>query len=332
MDLSCNYLGLNLKHPLMLGASPLCDDLDKVKQAEDAGVAAIVMHSLFEEQIKREQATAAAVAAHGESSAEASSYLPAPSDFVLGPDAYLEQVRKVKAAVSCPVIGSLNGVTPGGWVEYARQIEQAGADALELNVYSVASDPARTAAAVEGQVLALVKEVAGATRLPVAVKLSPFYSSLTNLVAELEKAGAKGVVLFNRFYQPDIDVEKLELTQQLRLSSSDELLLRLRWVALLSGRVNLSLGVTGGVHSAIDALKAVMAGAHGIQLVSAAIQQGPKVFASMRQELEAWLVAHEYESLVQGQGSMNLAKSPNAELYERGNYVKILQGYAKSRL
>ncbi|MBN2195102.1 MAG: dihydroorotate dehydrogenase-like protein [Polyangiaceae bacterium] len=332
MDLTTTYLGLNLKHPLMLGASPLCDDLDKVKQAEDAGVAAIVMHSLFEEQIKREQATAAAVATHGESSPEASSYLPTPSDFVLGPDAYLEQIRKVKAAVSCPVIGSLNGVTPGGWVEYTKQIEQAGADAIELNVYSVAHDPQRTAAEVEGRTIAMVKEVVGATALPVAVKLSPFYSSLTNLAVAIEKAGAKGLVVFNRFYQPDIDVEKLEVSQRLTLSTSNELLLRLRWLALLSGRVKLSLGVTGGVHSGIDALKTVMAGAHGVQVVSAAITNGPVVLAKMQKELETWLAEHDYESLKQGQGSMSLAKSPNAELYERGNYVKILLGYAKSML
>lgn len=332
MDLSTTYLGLNLKHPLMLGASPLCDDLDKVKQAEDAGVAAIVMHSLFEEQIKREQATAAAIAAHGESSPEAASYLPAPSDFVLGPDAYLEQIRKVKATVSCPVIGSLNGVTPGGWVQHTKQIEQAGADAIELNVYSVAHDPRRTAAEVEARLITLVGEVVGATKLPVAVKISPFFTSLTNLALAIESAGARGLVVFNRFYQPDIDVEKLEVSQRLQLSTPDELLLRLRWLALLSGRVRMSLGVTGGVHSGIDALKAVMAGAHGVQIVSAAIQKGPKVLAAMRQELETWLTEHEYDSLRQSQGSMNLAKSPNAELYERGNYVKILQGYAKSML
>jgi len=332
MDLSTTYLGLKLAHPIMMGASPLCDDLDKVKQAEDAGVAAIVMHSLFEEQIKREQATADAVAAHNAISAEASSYLPTPDDFVLGPDAYLEQIHKVKAAVSCPVIGSLNGITPGGWKEYAQKIQQAGADALEVNLYSVASDPKLTAADFEKQQLELVKEIVGATELDVAVKLSPTYTALANFAQQLQNAGAKGVVLFNRFYQPDIDLNELEVSLELQLSTSRELLQRLRWLALLSGRLTLSLGVTGGVHTGLDALKAVMAGAHGVQVVSALIEKGPGHVATMRDEMSKFLEDKEYESLAQAQGSMNLAKSPNPELYERGNYVKILQGYAKSIL
>jgi dihydroorotate dehydrogenase (fumarate) len=332
MNLNTTYLGFDLKHPIMMGASPLVDDLDKVKRAEDAGVAAIVMHSLFEEQVRLEQATQDLVASYGESFAEAASYMPEPSAYVLGPEAYLEQIAKVKQAVSCPVIGSLNGMTPSGWLHYAKLIEAAGADAIELNVYGVAHDPKLTAAEVESRVIEMVKAVVKETKLPVSVKLSPFYTSLTHFAAALEAAGAKGLVLFNRFYQPDIDIENLDVSLKLQLSKSNELLLRLRWLALLSGRVNVSLGVTGGVHTAEDALKSVMAGAHGVQVVSALIEKGPGFVKDLRDGMAQWLESHEYESLRQAQGSMSLQKSPSPAMYERGNYVKILQGYAKTML
>jgi dihydroorotate dehydrogenase (fumarate) len=229
-----------------------------------------------------------------------------------------------------PVIGSLNGVTNSGWLDYAKRIEEAGADALELNVYYVASDPGETGADVEQRALDTVKSVVKATSLPVSVKLSPFYASLANFAVQLQAAGAKGLVLFNRFYQPDIDLEGLETTQTLKLSDSSALLLRLRWLAILSGRMDVSLAVSGGVHTAHDALKAVMAGAHGVQMVSAILQRGPEHFATVKQEMIQWLESHEYESLRQAQGSMNLAKSPQPLIYERGNYVKLLQGYARS--
>jgi dihydroorotate dehydrogenase (fumarate) len=332
MDLSTTYLGLELAHPLMVGASPIVDDLDLVRRAEDAGAAAFVMHSLFEEQIDLENATYAATAGHGQSFAEATSYMPEPSDWVLGPEAYLEQIRRVKAAVSVPVIGSLNGVTDSGWLHYAKLIEQAGADALELNVYAVGHRPEETAADVEQGVVRMVEHVVGETRLPVAVKLSPFWTSLTHFAARLERAGARGLVLFNRFYQPDIDVEQLDVSLQLRFSDPSELLLRLRWLALLSGRLGLSLAATGGVHSGLDALKAVMAGAHGVQMVSALLKHGPEHLGRARVELERWLEEHEYVSLRQAQGSMNLSRSPSPEAYERGNYMKILQGYARGML
>ena len=332
MDLSTTYLGLKLKHPLMLGASPLVDDLDAIRRAEEAGVAAVVMHSLFEEQFDSERLAQEYLEAHSESFAEALSYLPTANEFVLTPEAYLEQIGKVKSVVSVPVIGSLNGTTKGGWLGYAKRIEAAGADALELNVYQVASDPQQTGADVEQKALDIVTSVVEATSLPVAVKLSPAYASLANFASRLQAAGVKGVVLFNRFYQPDIDIEQLETTQQLQLSDSSELLLRLRWLAILSGRLDLSLGATGGVHTAEDALKAVMAGAHGVQLVSAILQRGPGYFATLRDELTALLEKYEYESLGQAQGSMNLSKSPQPTLYERGNYVKLLQGYARSML
>jgi dihydroorotate dehydrogenase (fumarate) len=314
----------------MVGASPIVDDMDLVRRAEDAGAAAFVMHSLFEEQINLENDTLEALDSYGQSFAEAMSYQPRPSDFVLGPDAYLEQIRRIKSAVKVPVIGSLNGVTDSGWLHYARLIEEAGADALELNVYSVSHAPELNAATVEDGIVRMVERVSGVTKLPIAVKLSPFYTTLTNFAGRLEHAGAKGLVLFNRFYQPDIDLEELDVSLQLRLSDASELLLRLRWLALLSPRfAQLSLGASGGVHSGTDALKAVMAGAHGVQMVSALLQKGPEHLAKVRNEMAQWLETHEYKSLKQAQGSMNLAHCPNPELYERGNYVKILQGYAK---
>ena len=330
MDLKTNYLGFELKHPIMLGASPLVQDLDQVRRAEDAGASAVVMHSLFEEQILRERAAQDEMATHNESSPEASSYLPESSEYVLGPDAYLDHLRKVKAAVSVPVFGSLNGTTPAGWVDYASLIEQAGADALELNVYAVGSNPKESSSDVEKRIVEVVKAVCSKTKLPVAVKLSPFFTSLTNLADQLVVAGAKGLVLFNRFYQPDIDVDELDVALKLEFSTSSELLLRLRWLALLSGRTQASLAVSGGVHTPIDALKAVMAGANGVQVVSAALARGVGVLGELRSGLDQWLTDHEYESLRQAQGSMNLSRSPNPVTYERGNYIRILQGYARS--
>ena len=259
MDLSTTYLGFTLPHPLMPGASPLVDDLDTVRRLEDAGAAAIVMHSLFEEQITREQFGAVHhIMVHEDSFAEALSYFPEPDDYALGPERYLEQLRRIKAVVGVPVIGSLNGTTAEGWLDYARQIQEAGADALEMNFYLVATDPAETGADVEHRLLEVVRTVKQAVTIPVAVKLSPFFSSLPNLARQLDGAGADGLVLFNRFYQPDIDVEQLEAVPRLQLSTSDELLLRVRALAILSGRVNASLAATGGVHTAMDALRAAV--------------------------------------------------------------------------
>jgi dihydroorotate dehydrogenase (fumarate) len=330
MDLSVQYLGLKLKTPLMVGASPIVDDLDMVKKVADAGASAIVMHSLFEEQIDQESYAQALLASYGDSYAEATSYLPPAGDYLLGPDAYLEQIRKVKSASGLPVIGSLNGVTAGGWLHYAKLIEEAGADALELNAYYVATQVNESATAVEDKLVKMVEMVCKETKLPVAVKLSPFYTALTHLSQRLVQAGAKGLVLFNRFYQPDIDVEELKATSSLQLSTSAELLLRLRWLALLSGRVQGSLGVTGGVHTSLDALKAVMAGADGVQLVSAVLKNGPEVISSIEKGLAQWLTEHEYSSLAQAKGSMSLEKSPTPEVFERGNYIKILQGYSRA--
>jgi dihydroorotate dehydrogenase (fumarate) len=327
MNLSTTYLGFTLPHPLMPGASPLVDDLDTVRQLEDAGAAAIVMHSLFEEQITAEEEVAGRLAAHGDSFAEALSYLPEVPAFALGPDRYLEQLRRIREAVAVPVIASLNGVTPAGWLEYARLMEQAGAHALELNVYHLATDPAESASAVEARVLDVLRAVRGAVRLPLAVKLSPFYSALAHLARELDSLGADGLVLFNRFYQPDIDPEALEVVPALQLSDSSELRLRLRWLAILHGRLRPTLAASGGVHTGLDALKAVLAGAHAVQMVSALLRHGPEHLAVVRAELARWLEEHEYDSLAQAQGSMSLLRCPDPAAFERANYLRVLQSW-----
>ncbi len=328
MDLCTTYLGLRLEHPIMPGASPLVDDLDVVRRLEDAGASAIVMHSLFEEQIVRDQ-LAAVERFNGasESYAEALSYFPEPSTFALGPEAYLEQVRRIRDAVAVPVIGSLNGTSPGGWLEYARHIEQAGAHALELNLYLVPTDPGADAAAIDERSVSVVRAVTAAVKIPVAVKLSPFHSSLPHLVRELEAAGAAGVVLFNRFYQADIDPEALEVRGDLHLSDSSELLLRVRWLAILSAQCRLSFAASGGVHSAIDAVKSLMSGAHAVQLVSALLRHGPEHLRTVLDGLRTWLQEHEYTSLGQMVGSMNLAHCPSPAAYERADYVHILQSW-----
>jgi dihydroorotate dehydrogenase (fumarate) len=333
MDLSTTYLGFELPHPFVPGASPLVDDLDTVRRLEDAGAPLIVMHSLFEEQIVGEElATVRALTEPSESFAEALSYLPEPDDFALGPQEYLEQIQRLKQTVDIPVIASLNGTTRGGWLELARLIRQAGADGLELNVYELVTDPLESAEDVEKRTL----EVVGATRdtvgdLPLAVKLSPFYTALPHLARRLDELGVDGLVLFNRFYQADIDIEELEVERTLHLSDSSELLLRLRWLAILEGQVKASLAVTGGVHRVEDAVKAVMCGAHALQLVSALLRHGPERLLLLRQDLEEWLEEHEYHSLQQMRGSMGLARSPNPHAYERANYMKMLQSWRRGR-
>ena len=328
MDLSTRYLGFDLPHPFMPGASPLVDELDTVKKLEDAGASAIVMHSLFEEQITREQvATFMHTESHSQSFAEAASYFPAADTYELGPDGYLEQLRRIKQTVGVPVMASLNGASAGGWLDYARLIEQAGADALELNLYYLATNPELGGASIEEQGVEMVRTVKAGLGIPVAVKLSPFYTSLAQFARRLDEAGADGLVIFNRFYQPDIDVDELSLTRDLRLSTSAELPLRLRWLPILSAQVKASLAATGGVHSALDAVKAVMAGAHAVQVVSTLLQKGPGALATLRAGVVEWLEEHEYESLAQMQGSMNLASCPDPGVYERANYMLMLQSW-----
>jgi len=325
MDLSTTYLGFKLPHPLIAGASPLGGNLDTVRQLEDAGAAAIVMPSLFEEQIIREQlATADYMDSPSESFAEAITYFPNPEEFRLGPQTYIEQIRRTKAAVKIPVISSLNGSTPGGWLEYAKLMQDAGADALELNLYALAADPKETCEMVEHRSLEIVREVKNAVTIPVAVKLSPYYSCLANMAQKLDEIGVAGLVLFNRFYQPDIDVENLEVERSLELSNSYDLRLRLRWLAVLSEKIKASLAATGGVHTAVDAIKAVMTGAHAVQMVSALLQNGPSYLRTVHDVMVAWMESHEYESLRQMQGSMNLTRCPDPKAYERANYMRVL--------
>jgi dihydroorotate dehydrogenase (fumarate) len=317
-DLTTEYLGMRLPHPLVAGASPLADDLDGVKRLEDAGAAAIVLRSLFEEQITREQiAEHINLDSHGESFAEATSYFPGPDAFALGPFQYLEHVRQVKAAVRVPVVASLNGATPGGWIDYARLMQQAGADALELNLYRIATDPETTSAQIERQAIETVGAVKRAVTIPVAVKLSPFYTAFAHLARELDRNGADGLVLFNRFYEPDIDPEELAATRALHLSDSSELRLRLQWMAILSGRVRASLAVTGGVHTALDVVKATMAGAHVTQMVSALLMHGPRHLRTVLHDLAAWLQEHEWPSLAEMRGNMSLRKVPDPDAYSR---------------
>jgi dihydroorotate dehydrogenase (fumarate) len=328
MDLSTQYLGFTLPHPLVAGASPLADDLDTVKRLEDAGASALVLRSLFEEQITQEQmAEHFHLDTHGESFAEATSYFPGPEAFALGTDQYLEHLRRVKEAVRIPVMASLNGTTPGGWLEYARLMAQAGADALELNIYRIATDPETTGGDIEQQTIETVRQVKQAVTIPVAVKLSPFFTSIAHVAREIDRAGADGLVLFNRFYQPDIDAEGLTVARTLQLSDSSELLLRLHWMAILSGRVRASLAVTGGVHTALDVVKATMAGAHATQMVSALLTHGPLRVRTVLEDLVAWLQEHDWNSLSEMRGNMNLLKVPDPDAYERANYMLMLQGW-----
>jgi dihydroorotate dehydrogenase (fumarate) len=328
MDLTTKYLGLTLPHPFMPGASPLVDDMDSVRALEDAGAAAIVMHSLFEEQITREEwFHFRASEMYRESFAEALSHFPRSESFALGPDEYLEHLGRIKKAVAVPVIASLNGTTPGGWLHYARAIEEAGADALELNIYTIAAHPDESAETVESRAVEMLCLVKEAVRIPVAVKLSPFYTALGHFAHRLDQAGADGLILFNRFYQPDLDPENLVVMRTLALSNASELPLRLRWLGLLAGRVRASLAVTGGVHTHLEALKALMAGADAVQVVSALLRRGPQHLETMRTELAAWIESHGYDSLVQLKGSLSLQSCPDPQAYERANYMLMLQSW-----
>ena len=328
MDLSTTYLGFKLPHPLIPGASPLTDELSGAKSLEDAGAPMIVLRSLFEEQLVHEQLAAhVGIDAHENAFAEALSYFPPADRFRFGPDSYLEHLTRVKGAVGIPVVASLNGTTPGGWVEYARLLEGAGADALELNLFLVPTDPGESAQDIEGQLLILVRAVRTHVKIPLAIKLSPFYTSLTHFARRIESEGADALVLFNRFYEPDIDVRNQQVVRALTLSSSMELLPRLHAIAIVSGRTRLALCVTGGVHTGLGALKAVMCGADGVQLVSALLREGPKHLITVRTQMEAVLESNEYDSLAQVKGSMSMTRCPDPKAYERINYMHILQNW-----
>src|SRR4051794_10426808 len=331
MDLSTTYLGMKLPHPMMAGASPLSDEMDMVRQLEDAGSAAIVLRSLFEEQIASEQAEDMRYhEATDGSSAEAASYFPCADSFVFGPDEYLNHLRQVKEAVRIPVIASLNGSTPGGWLSYGRLMEQGGADALELNVFHMPLDARKSSAEIEREIVAIVHEIKRTVTIPVAVKLSPFFTSFAHVALELDREGADGLVLFNRFYDVDIDVQELELTRALHLSTSSELQLRLRGIGALAPLVKASLAVTGGVHTAIDVVKSNMAGAHVTQMVSALLKNGPAHLSRVRMDLEAWMVENEWSSLTEMRGNMSVDKIPNPQAYARANYMRMLQSWERA--
>ena len=325
MNLATTYMGIALPHPLIVGASPLTDDLDMVRQLEDAGAAALVLHSLYEEQVISEQMSSFfREEGYGDSFAEATSYLP-DSEVALGPDEYVEHVRRVKQAVKIPVIASLNGSTLGGWLSYAHLMEQAGADAIELHLYHAASDPETSAADVERQMVEIVKKVKSEVHVPVAVKLSALFTAFANFAIQIDKAGADGIVLFTRFHKVDFDVVELEVLRRVELSNSSDLDLRLRGVAVLSGRVNASLAITGGVHTALDVIKGTMAGADVLQLVSAIMRHGPSCLGMIRREVEAWMAANEWSSLSEMRGNMSFRKIPNPAIYERDTFRRMFQ-------
>jgi dihydroorotate dehydrogenase (fumarate) len=328
-DISTRYLGLSLKSPLVASASPLCESVPNIRELEDAGMGAVVLPSLFEEQLELESNALDDDLWRGaESSPESQSLLPDLQNYNLGPDGYLDLIEGAKAAVDIPVIASLNGVSPGGWAEYARLMAEAGADAIELNIYSIVTEPAESALEVERGYVELVRQIKRTVHVPVAVKLSPFFSAPANIAMRLDEAGANGLVLFNRFYQPDFDVESLEVVPRLTLSHPDELLLRLHWAAILSDHVEADLAITGGVHSANDVVKCIMAGASATMMASVLLQRGIHHAFSVVLELQRWLEEHEYDSVRQMCGSMSRHSVPDPTAFERGNYMRVLSSYA----
>jgi len=325
IDLSTSYLGLELANPFMTGASPLGDHLDTVRQLEDAGCAAIVLHSLFEEQISQEQSGRIHhMDPLDRKFATVLSYFPEPKSYALGPDEYLEHLRLVKAAVKIPVIGSLNGTTAESWLAFAKLIGQAGADAIELNMYEVVTDSDQTALTVEHELKQIVADLTRDLKIPVSVKLSPFFTAFGNVAREIERAGAGGLVLFNRFLQPDIDIRHMAVWPRLELSDSAELLLRLRWLAILRGRLRCSLAVTGGVATPNDGIKALLAGADVVQMVSAILRHGPSYFTLMRDELSRWMESMEFRRLDQVRGSLSLSKTEAPSAFERAQYIRTV--------
>jgi Dihydroorotate dehydrogenase len=328
MDLSTDYLGLRLRNPLVIGASPCCDSLDTCRRLQDAGASALVMHSLFAEQVELEEnARLRLIDGVADSNPEALDYFPHYDDYALTPELYLRQLGRLKENLQIPVIASLNAHRPGAWMDYAKRLAEAGADAIELNLYALATDPDTEAADIESEQLFIVREVVESVNIPVSVKISPWHTAPANFLRQVELAGAKGAVLFNRFYQPDFDLEELEVHPHLRLSDSSELLQRLRWLAIVSPHTRLSLAASGGVHTATDFLKALLAGAHAVQVVSAVLRHGGVAVTSLLSGVETWMREREYESVDQLRGALNLSRCPNAEAHERANYLQVLQSW-----
>lgn len=332
MNLTTNYMGLKLRSPLVVSASPMSEDLDNIKRMEDAGAAAVVLYSLFEEQLRQDRMELHKRLQQGTNSfAEALSYFPEPEDFHLGPEEYLKHIAAAKKATRIPIIASLNGSSEGGWTDYAKKIQHAGADAIELNIYYIPTDPNLTGTEVEMTYLDILKAVKSTVSIPVAVKLSPFFSSFANMAQRLDQAGANGLVLFNRFYQPDIELETLEVKPNILLSTPMAMRLPLRWIALLYNRVKASLAATSGIHRAADVLKMLMAGADVTMLCSTIIRHGIPQIAIIERDLITWLNEHDYESVNQLRGSLSQEKCAEPAAFERAQYMKALTSYAMPR-
>jgi len=327
LDLSTRYLGLQFRTPLVASASPLSQELASIRQLEDAGASAVVLYSLFEEQLRQESLELDFYLSAGtESFAESLSYFPQPAEFHLGPDEYLDHIRKAKAAVQIPIVASLNGTSVGGWIQYATQIEEAGADALECNVYWIVTDPDMTSAEVEQHYLDIVEAVKTAVHIPVAIKLSPFFSNFANMAKRIDAAGADGLVLFNRFYQPDIDLESLEVTPNVLLSTPQAMRLPLTWIGILHGKVKASLAATSGIHGAEDVIKLLLVGSDVTMLCSTLLRNGINHLRSIEQGIRQWMEAHEYESVQQLKGSMSQQRCADPSAFERAQYMRAVKG------
>ncbi|NQT25440.1 dihydroorotate dehydrogenase-like protein [candidate division KSB1 bacterium] len=325
MNLSVRYMGLDLKNPLVASPSPFCEHLDKIEQMVSAGASAIVLHSLFEEQLRAEsEGFNRNLMAGTESFAEALSYFPDLDQYKLNRDDYLTHIQNVKKTVDVPIIGSLNGVSSGGWIEYAKEIESAGADGIELNIYFMPTDPASQGHQVEQLYVQLVKDITESLMIPVAVKVSPYFSAPANFLSRLDQAGSDALVIFNRFYQPDIDLENLEIKADVLLSHPDELRLRLRWAAVLSPIIDADIAITGGVHTSEDVLKSMMVGAKVAMMTSAVLQNGPGYFKTVLDGIIKWMEKHDYDSIQQMQGTLNYKNVKDPAAFERANYMKIL--------
>jgi dihydroorotate dehydrogenase (fumarate) len=327
-DLSTKYLGLSLTGPLLASASPLCESVDNIKRLEDHGISAVVLPSLFEEQLELESMAVDSDLARGtESFPESAHFFPDLQTYNLGPDGYLDLIRHAKESVHIPVVASVNGISKGGWVQYGKMMEEAGADAIELNIYSIVTDPAVSGTEVEKNYIELVRQLKRSLRVPLAVKLSPFFSAPANMAVRFDEAHADGIILFNRFYQPDFDIEQLIVSPSLALSRPEELLLRIHWAAILYGHVKADIGITGGVHTSRDVIKCVLAGAKVAFMTSALLRNGVQHAAYVLKELSRWLDEHEYTSVQQMCGSMSHGSVPDPTAFERGNYMKVLSSY-----
>jgi dihydroorotate dehydrogenase (fumarate) len=333
MKLTTRYLGFKLRTPLVPSASPLSEKIDNIKRMEDAGASAVVFHSLFEEQLRRDHHELHHYLEQGtESYAESLTYFPEPAEFKVGPEAYLEHIAQAKSAVDIPIIGSLNGTTFGGWMKFAQQIEQAGADALELNIYSIPSDSEISGEDIETSYLTILASIKEQLKIPVAVKLSPFFTNFARFARRADRSGADALVLFNRFYQPDIELETLEISPNVLLSTPMAMRLPMRWIAMLYGRIGANLAATSGIHRATDALKMLMAGADVTMLCSVLLRRGIDHIRVIEREIREWMEEHEYESVEQLKGSMSQKNCPDPSAFERAQYMRALETYPAAEI